>query len=98
MKLDLQDRIVAEANKAEDRYGPFASTHEGLGVLTEEYHELIEAIRSNDLRRVEHEAIQVAAVAARIAECLEVPETAQRSTPSRTVPIVGDKNAKTIRR
>ena len=98
MKRDTFDRINIEGDRAEDRYGPFKSTHEGLGVLTEEYHELMEAIRSNDLRAVEREAIQVAAVAARIAECLEVPETAARSTPSRSVPIVGDKNAKTIRR
>jgi hypothetical protein len=47
-----------------DRGKPFNSTHEGLGVLTEEYQELIEAIRSNDLRKVCKEAIDVAVTAA----------------------------------
>lgn len=40
--------------------GAFLSSHEGLGVVTEEYHELVEAVRSNDRRRVRDEAIDVA--------------------------------------
>jgi hypothetical protein len=47
-----------------DRAHPFISTHEGLGVLTEEYHELIEAVRSNDHQKVCKEAIDVAVTAA----------------------------------
>ncbi len=30
-------------------YSKFASTHEALGVLAEEYHETIEAVRNNDM-------------------------------------------------
>ena len=75
----LLTQLSDEAESAQERYGPFASTHEGLGVLTEEYQELIEAIRSNDLKAVEREAIQVAAVAARIAESLSIEPTIARS-------------------
>jgi hypothetical protein len=38
----------------------FASNHEGLGVIVEEYDELIEAIRSNDNTKVLNEAIDLA--------------------------------------
>lgn len=81
MNADLLNRIANEATRAEKRYGPFTSTHEGLGVLTEEYHELIEAIRANNFERIAKEAIQMSAVAARIAECLDVVSTAERSRP-----------------
>lgn len=62
------DRIQAEADRAKARYGDYTSTHEALGVLVEEMDELREAIRSNMLPAVEREAIQVAAVALRLAE------------------------------
>ena len=58
--------VNAEANRAEVRYGSFRSTHEALGVLMEEVHELIEAIRSNDLKSCSVEAKQVSAVAFRL--------------------------------
>lgn len=60
--------IKDEAFRAQERYGYFASTHEALGVLAEEWDELRDAIRANDLAAIEREAIQVAAVAARLAE------------------------------
>lgn len=69
--------ISAEALAAESRYGPFASTHEGYGVLAEEVAELFEAIRANSLRDSQREAIQVAAVALRISmHCAGGYETA----------------------
>lgn len=40
--------------------GAFVGPHEGLGVITEEFHELVEAVQSNDRRRVRAEAIDVA--------------------------------------
>ena len=61
--------IVAEADRAEGRYGPFHSSHEAYGVLAEEVAELLEAVRSGDLLQMEREAVQVAAVAARFALC-----------------------------
>lgn len=58
--------IVCEADRAQSQYGDFASTHEALGVLQEEFDELRDAIRSNDLAAVAHEAMQVSAVAMRL--------------------------------
>lgn len=55
-----------EAVRAYDLHGEFKSVHEGLGVLTEEYYELIEAIHANHLDDIEAEATQVAAMAIRL--------------------------------
>lgn len=71
--------IQAEMSSADARYGGFNSTHEGYGVLCEEVAELLDAIRANDLGAVRREAIQVAAVAARLALACEQPATAERS-------------------
>jgi NTP pyrophosphatase (non-canonical NTP hydrolase) len=73
------DEIRDEMQRAEDRYGPFSSTHEGYGVLAEEVAELFDAIRLNDLGAVRQEAKQVAAVAARIADSLAEESTRDRS-------------------
>lgn len=71
----------AERTVAENRYGPFTSTHEGYGVLMEEVAELLDAIRANDFNQIRHEAIQVSAVAFRIASSLEHADSANRSRP-----------------
>ena len=60
--------IEDEMDAAQRRYGPFTSTHEAYGVLAEEVAELLEAVRSNDAGSIAAEAVQVAAVAARLAE------------------------------
>lgn len=66
--------VLEEIQRIRARYGPLASTHEGLGVLLEEFEELKDEIKKppnsfrSDLLR--HEAIQVAAVATRIASDL----------------------------
>jgi NTP pyrophosphatase (non-canonical NTP hydrolase) len=62
-----------EAELAQEKYGDFASMHEAYGVLAEEVAELFDAIRIKQLqptrpRLIRAEAIQVAAVALRIAE------------------------------
>ena len=78
---DILDLIVAEAMTAHDTYGPLASMHEGYGVLAEEVAELFEALRMGPNTHgvgkdgkmmsrgecIKAEAIQVAAVALRIA-------------------------------
>ena len=38
----------------------FASTHEALGIIDEEHHELTEAVRSNSHRRFENECMDIA--------------------------------------
>jgi hypothetical protein len=67
--------IEDEAVAAESKFGDFASMHEAYGVLAEEVAELFEAIRlkQDDVgtrrpTQIRAEAIQVAAVALRIAE------------------------------
>ena len=77
----LESAWRAERKVAENRYGPFASTHEGYGVLAEEMAELLDAIRANDKQAIIHEAVQVSAVAFRIATSLEHAATAARSKP-----------------
>jgi NTP pyrophosphatase (non-canonical NTP hydrolase) len=71
--------VAREAVTAEVKYGSFTSAHEGYGVLAEEVAELLAAIRSNKLFSIQEEAIQVAAVALRIAQSLENSATAKRS-------------------
>lgn len=80
-KHQLEARLWSEVASADERYGPFKSSHEGLGVLTEEVSELISAIRSNDHEATQREAIQVAAVAFRLAVGMHVDETRWRSAP-----------------
>ena len=60
----LNDRIVA----ADGRYGDFASTHEALGVMCEEWGELQEAIRSNNFDAIHRECLDLAAACVRLAE------------------------------
>ena len=56
---------------AEVRYGQFASTHEALGVAVEEFDELRDAIRANDLVAIRDEALDVAAVMLRLASACD---------------------------
>lgn len=68
--------IETEADAAQGRYGDFASMHEAYGVLAEEVAELFAAVRmrqENPERPYQciKEAIQIAAVALRIAEQAE---------------------------
>lgn len=78
---DTGRELAEEARRADTRYGPFTSTHEALGVLTEEVDELRDAIRANDLEAVAREALQVAAVAIRLRASLAVEATRKRSVP-----------------
>ena len=67
----LISNILRQVNYADNRYGPFTSSHEGLGVLMEEVAELVGAIRRNDIQDIEREATQVSAVAMRLAYCCD---------------------------
>ena len=76
----LNEEIEARIEAAQKRYGHFASTHEALGVASEEWDELRDAIRSNALGSVEHECLDLAAVLIRLARSLRNSNyTAQRS-------------------
>ncbi len=75
----MVSRVQSEAGKAGRRFGPFTSAHEGYGVLAEEVAELLDAIRSNCMDSVRREAVQVSAVALRIAECCSELHFTKRS-------------------
>ncbi len=71
--LEIEHRIREEADEAHATYGDFASMHEAWGVLAEEFEEFKRAVmkRHGDQSRpldIEREAIQIAAVATRIAK------------------------------
>ena len=77
--VEICTRVLKEKHDATLKYGPFASAHEGYGVLAEEVAELLEAIRSNDRESVQIEACQVSAVAWRLALSLNQTDTQRRS-------------------
>ena len=79
--LGIETRISA----ADRRYGPYASTHEALGVIVEEFDELRAAIHANALGAIQYEALDLAAALIRLHDCLLFPA----SNPN---------NAKTIAR
>lgn len=67
------DAVVTLADASQAKYDDFASMHEAYGVLAEEVSELFDAVRmrQSDTQRgacIRREAIDVAAVAMRIAE------------------------------
>ena len=76
---EIEKRIHQELAHAAAKYGHYRSTHEGYGVLAEEVAELLEAIQANDDDGVYREAIQIAAVGRRIAECVCGRGSRQRS-------------------
>lgn len=57
-----QHDIRAKLEQRLQQHGPgsYIGPHEGLGILTEEYDELIDAVRSNDRAQVEKELIDIA--------------------------------------
>jgi NTP pyrophosphatase (non-canonical NTP hydrolase) len=77
----IQEELEERMNHAEERYGPLASSHEGLGVALEEWDELREAIKSNRPERITHEAYDLAAVLIRLIITLNTnKQTQNRST------------------
>lgn len=52
--------------------GAFSSTHEMLGTITEEFHELVDAVRSNDPDNVQHELKDLAVLAIFSLACFKV--------------------------
>ena len=77
-KIFIQS-LERRMNDAHCKYGPIASTHEGMGVALEEWHELIDAVRENDLVQVQHECLDLAAVLIRLAQDVFSIDTARRS-------------------
>ena len=67
MNHELDNRIA----RADAMYGPPASAHEMLGVIAEEYAELIEAVRSGKSGSVAWEAYDIAAACIRLAQACD---------------------------
>jgi len=63
---DPINAVAQEANLARLKFGDFTSTHEAMGVLSEEWDELRAAIHANSIQATSREAKQVAAVAFRL--------------------------------
>lgn len=80
MREDIQAELEARVAAAQRRYGPFASTHEALGVALEEWDELRDAIRSNSMIDVYSEALDLAACMVKLAENVEGEDFIDRST------------------
>jgi len=64
------DEVRTELRRAEGKFGPFASAHEGYAVLLEEVDELWDAIKANDLVGKQTEALHVGAMAVRFVKML----------------------------
>ena len=69
--MNVTEALAERIRKADDRYETPASAHESLGVITEEYHELVEAIRCNASASIAAEALDIAAACIRLAEACE---------------------------
>lgn len=69
--MDIIHEVLHETSRAQQKWPPYNSAHEGFGVLLEEVDELKEHVWKNqknrDLASMQKEAIQVAAVAIRFA-------------------------------
>lgn len=75
------DALKSRMEKAQKRYGNFASTHEALGVAMEEWNEFGDAIRCNNMRMIQNEALDLAAVLIRLHDQLTTDENLkQRSS------------------
>lgn len=64
---EIFEKILKEFQKANDKYPPFRSAHEGYGVLLEEIAEVFDHVRKKpqerNMEELEGELVQVAAMA-----------------------------------
>lgn len=63
--IAVNQAITATVLKLDERlkrygHGTYASRHEALGIVAEEWHELVEAVKGNDVSEFEQELIDVA--------------------------------------
>jgi NTP pyrophosphatase (non-canonical NTP hydrolase) len=64
---ELEDRV----GQSRARYGAYTSSHEALGVISEEYQELMQAVRGNYASSIYEEALDLAACALKLAQDCE---------------------------
>ena len=70
LALRLLDEAMAERLR-EKGTGTFASSHEVLGVIQEEFDELLAAVRGNDITAVKYELLDIAVGAIFGVACIE---------------------------
>jgi NTP pyrophosphatase (non-canonical NTP hydrolase) len=73
---ELKERIA----QSSARFGAYTSSHEALGVITEEFYELVTVIRGNYRWSVYEEALDLAACALKLAQDCEKESFKKRST------------------
>lgn len=59
------NEVYAELQRAEKKHSPINSSHEAYGVMQEEFDEMWNAIKKDDLIQARAEALSVAAMAIR---------------------------------
>lgn len=74
MAYNVVNEIEAKIEAAQARYGPFASTHEAMGVALEEWDELRAAVHANSVLAARQECIDLAAVLIRLARDIDSSE------------------------
>lgn len=57
--------VITELHRGRDGHGPYASSHEALGVILEEFEEFKDAVKANDPEAALKEATHLAATALR---------------------------------
>lgn len=57
--------VILELDRATSKFGSFNSSHEGYAVMKEEFDEMWDEIKRNDIQRSREECVQVAAMAFR---------------------------------
>lgn len=75
---DAADGLIARIDASQDRYGDFSSTHEALGVFMEEWAEVLDAIRANDIEAIRKECLDLAAPLIRLHDQLATCEALRR--------------------
>lgn len=78
---NTEQELDRRLRSARNKYGEPACTHESLGVIAEEYDELIDAVRRGLAGAVHWEALDLAAACIRLADaCWQpMPNFARRS-------------------
>lgn len=61
----VRDSLNAIGEKTEMRlkqkgHGAFVSSHEILGIIAEEYYELLDAVKKNDMKEIKEEILDIA--------------------------------------
>ena len=78
--MSVSHDLLVRCEAAQRRYGDLSSTHEALGVALEEWDELRDAIRSNNIIAIRNEALDLAAVLVRLAQHCDDAHTLDMAT------------------